>query len=54
MTRIAPEHIKVLQVLQNERKWSRQKVKSMRGQIRSMPTFAQREAYLKRIIKGGV
>lgn len=53
MTKIASEHIRVLQVLQNDRKWSRQKVKSIRGQILAMPTFAQREEYLKRIIKGG-
>ena len=49
--KIAPEHIDVIRTLAHGRNWSRQKVKSIRGQVLSMQTFAEREEYLKKLIR---
>ena len=44
-------HIDVIRTLAKERNWTKQKVKSIRGQVLSMGTFDEREAYLQKIIK---
>lgn len=44
-------HIDVIRTLAKERNWTKQKVKSIRGQVLSMGTFEEREAYLQKIIK---
>ena len=51
MTGIAVEHIEVLKTLNNSGLVSRQAMKSIRGQVLSMRSFEEREAYLKKIIK---
>lgn len=43
-------HIDVIRTLAKDRGWSKQKVKSIRGQVLSMKTFEEREAYLKKLI----
>jgi|LSQX01.3.fsa_nt_gb hypothetical protein len=48
---IAKEHIQVLDTLYKDGRISRQAMKSIRGQILSMRSFAEREAYLKKIIR---
>lgn len=49
--RIAPEHLDVIRTLAATNGWKKQKVKSIRGQVLSMQTFAEREEYLRKIIK---
>ena len=51
--RIAPEHIDAIRTLAQARGWSRQKQKSIRGQIISMQTQEQREQYLRNLIRKG-
>ena len=51
MDKIAPEHLDVIRTLAAGRGWSKQKVKSIRGQVLSMQTFAEREEYLKKLIR---
>ena len=48
---IAKGHIQVLDTLYKDGRISRQAMKSIRGQILSMRSFAEREAYLKKIIR---
>ena len=43
-------HIQVLDTLYKDGRISRQAMKSIRGQILSMKSFAEREQYLKKII----
>lgn len=45
-------HIDVVSTLAKARGWSKHKAKSIRGQILSMATFEEREAYLKKLIAG--
>lgn len=51
MNPISKEHIDVIRTLGNDRGWSRQKIKSIRGQVISMRTDAEREAYLRKLIR---
>ena len=48
---IKKEHIQVLKTLYESGQISRQAMKSIRGQIISMRSDEEREAYLKKIIK---
>jgi len=48
---IAKEHIQVLDTLYKDGRISRQGMKSIRGQIISMDSFEEREAYLKKVIR---
>lgn len=48
---IAKEHIQVLDTLYKDGRISRQAMKSIRGQILLMRSFAEREAYLKKVIR---
>ena len=43
-------HIDVIRTLAKDRGWSKQKVKSIRGQVLSMETFEEREEYLQKLI----
>ena len=43
-------HIDVIRTLAKDRQWSRQKTKSIRGQVLAMKKFSDREAYIKKII----
>lgn len=47
-------HIDVIRTLAKDRGWSKQKTKSIRGQVLAMKTFGERESYLKRLIAKGV
>ena len=49
--RIAPEHLDVIRTLAKDRGWTKQKTKSIRGQVISMQTAEEREKYLQKIIK---
>lgn len=48
------EYIEVIKTLADDRGWSRHKTKSIRGQVLSMKTDAEREAYLQKIIRTGI
>lgn len=50
-SRIAPEHLDVIRTLAKDRGWTKQKAKSIRGQVISMQTAEEREKYLQKIIK---
>lgn len=50
-SRIAPEHLDVIRTLAKDRGWTKQKTKSIRGQVISMQTAEEREAYLRKIIR---
>ena len=50
---IAIEHEDVVRTLAKDRGWTKQKVKSIRGQLFSMSGFDEREEYLKKIIRRG-
>ena len=41
--------MRVLSQIARERKWSKHKYKSLRGQILSMKTQEEREAYLRKV-----
>ena len=43
-------HIDVIRTLAKDRGWSKQKVKSIRGQVLNMETFEEREEYLQKLI----
>lgn len=45
-------HIDVIRTLARDRKWSRQKTRSIRGQVLSMENSG-REAYLRKLIARG-
>lgn len=47
------EHIDVVRTLARCRGWSKQKTKSIRGQILAMESDEEREQYLQKIIKKG-
>lgn len=49
--RIKPEHVDVIRTLARSRGWSKQKTKSIRGQVLAMQTHEEREAFLKTIIR---
>ena len=51
MDKIAPEHLDVIRTLAAGRGWSKQKVKSIRGQVLAMQTFEEREEYLRKQIR---
>lgn len=51
--RVKKEHVAVIKTLADCRGWSKHKVKSIRGQVFSMGTNAEREIYLRKIIKTG-
>lgn len=43
-------HIEVIKTLAIDRGWSRQKLKSIRGQVLNIKSYKEREDYLKKII----
>lgn len=49
--RIAPEHIDVIRTLAQDRGWTKQKQKSIRGQVIAMATAEEREQYLRTLIR---
>lgn len=49
--RIAPEHVDVIRTLARSRGWSKQKTKSIRGQVIAMATAEEREQYLWALIR---
>lgn len=49
--RIAPEHVDVIRTLARSRGWSKQKTKSIRGQVIAMATAEEREQYLRALIR---
>lgn len=48
---VAWEHLDVIRTIGRERGWSRQKMKSIRGQILALPDDKSREEYLKKLIR---
>lgn len=52
--RLAPEHVQVLKTLCEHGNISRHAMKSIRGQVLQLKTFQEREAYLKKVIRGSV
>ena len=48
--RVAWEHLDVIRTIGHERGWSRQKIKSIRGQVLALPDYEAREDYLKKLI----
>ena len=52
--KIAPEHLDVIRTLAAANGWTKQKVKSIRGQVLSMQTFAEREEYLRKQIRRSI
>lgn len=48
---VAREHLDVIRTLGKDRGWSRQKVKSIRGQVLALETYEDREAYLQKLIR---
>ena len=49
--RVAWEHLDVIRTIGHERGWSRQKIKSIRGQVLALPDYEAREDYLKKLIR---
>lgn len=52
--RVNKEHVAVIKTLADCRGWSKHKLKSIRGQVLSMKTSAEREDYLRKIIRIGI
>lgn len=50
-TRVAPEHMDAVRTLGRTRGWSKQKIKSIRGQVLALPDYEAREDYLKKLIR---
>lgn len=50
-TAIAWEHLDAIRTLGRSRGWSRQKMKSIRGQVLALPSYEEREAYLQKLIR---
>lgn len=50
-TRVAPEHMDAVRTLGRSRGWSKQKIKSIRGQVLALPDYEAREAYLQKLIR---
>lgn len=48
---VAWEHLDVIRTIGKERGWSRQKIKSIRGQILALPDYRSREEYLQKLIR---
>jgi len=46
-------YVDVIRTLANDRGWTKQKVKSIRGQVMAMENDGEREAYLRKIIRSG-
>ena len=46
-------YVDVIRTLANDRGWSKQKAKSIRGQVIAMDNDREREAYLRKIIRSG-
>lgn len=48
---VAWEHMDVVRTLGRSRGWSKQKIKSIRGQVMALPDYQAREAYLQKLIR---
>lgn len=48
---VAWEHLDVIRTIGRERGWSRQNVKSIRGQVLALPDYQSREEYLQKLIR---
>lgn len=48
---VAWEHLDAIRTLGRDRNWSRQKIKSIRGQILALPDYQAREEYLQKLIR---
>ena len=51
--RVAWEHLDVIRTIGHERGWSRQKIKSIRGQVLALPDYRIREDFLQKQIRRG-